>query len=192
MTTNAKPEAQAPNIETLEQEIAALKQEMMNVAKAGDFETLRAKTQELNAKEKIVHDLLAAKVQEERVKRHAALEQKAKTTYAGDIDNIRKFGPILRVTIDASPELPEPVYTAVLGSHATPSHKSGGATTSAPRGKTSERYGMSLDQVFRQYATPEEMSAHDALPADKNSAKWNIKRGVLKRAEEGGLLKPIS
>lgn len=187
MTTEAK--ADSPTVESLERDIASLKQEMMNVAKAGDFDTLRAKTQELSAKEKIVHDLLAARIQEERNKRNTGLVASLKSAFTKDLALVKEFGPVLRLSIDCSGE--EPVWSAVLGSAVSRTVKSD-AGSSAPRGKTNDRYGMSLDQVFRQYATPEEIASHDALPADKNSAKWNIKKAVLKRAEEAGLIKPIS
>jgi len=49
-------------------------------------------------------------------------------------------------------------------------------------------YGMSLDEIFQQFATDEEKAKLKA--AEGNSAKWQIKNAVKKAALKAGLLQP--
>lgn len=64
--------------------------------------------------------------------------------------------------------------------------KAGGGAGAA--GKTKDEYGMSLSEVFEKFATPEDMEKLAA--AETNSAQWQVKNAVKKRAIKDGLLTP--
>lgn len=57
-------------------------------------------------------------------------------------------------------------------------------------GKTKDEYGMSLGDVFDKFATGDEKAKLAA--ATSNSAQWQVKVAVKKRALAEGLLKPAS
>ena len=56
-------------------------------------------------------------------------------------------------------------------------------------GKTSEEYGMSLNEVYEKFATPEDKAK--MASATSNSSQWQIKVAVKKQAIANGQLAPV-
>ena len=56
-------------------------------------------------------------------------------------------------------------------------------------GKTSEEYGMSLNEVYEKFATPEDKAK--MADATSNSSQWQIKVAVKKQAIANGQLAPV-
>lgn len=61
--------------------------------------------------------------------------------------------------------------------------------SSATRISTKDTYGKSLDEIFRDHATPAELEL--VASTISNSSKWQVKVGVRKRALASGFLKPL-
>lgn len=64
--------------------------------------------------------------------------------------------------------------------------KAGGVGGGA--GKTKDEYGMSLQEVFEKFATPEDREK--LATAETNSSQWQVKNSVKKRAIADKLLTP--
>ena len=185
MTTPEITPKPAPNI-------AELKSSIQKAAAAGNFDELLSLTRQLDDVKKLVAKAEAEKLQTERSKRVEGMIAKLRTAFSSDIPLIKEFGPVLRLYIDSAPAAGgDPVFSAVFGSAAS-APKSSGAGTATPKGKTQDMFGRSLESVFREFATPQELTDHDSMTAADNTKRWNLKQKVLKRAIEEGLIKPIS
>ena len=96
------------------------------------------------------------------------------------------------VRIDWEPDA-GPLTIVVLDTTAKPlptARKSTNGDGTGRPGKMRELYGASLDELFRRYATAEQLAQHDA--AANNSSKYAIKNRVVQKAVDDGLLKAIS
>ena len=69
---------------------------------------------------------------------------------------------------------------------AVKARKAGGVGGGA--GKTKDEFGMSLTEVFDKFATKEDQEK--LATAESNSAQWQVKNSVKKRAIKDGLLAP--
>jgi len=82
------------------------------------------------------------------------------------------------------------IYVQLEGKtiHIPPQRKKGGGGGGGA-GATKTKYGLSLGEVFEQFATPEERAEFDSHKGDGNKT-WAVKDRVKKRAIAEGLLTP--
>lgn len=157
-----------------------------------DFERLLALTKEMDSIHQAAAKLEAERIAQARVAANAAAVGDLKAAFASKVDNIRKMGPVLRLTIDATGE--DVLYTAVYGSAASTRTSAGASGAPRMAGKVGATYGRSLDSVFQEFATPEERAAYDALDPNAkrlDSLQYSAKRKVLERAINEGKIHPV-
>ena len=92
-----------------------------------------------------------------------------------------------RVRIEWTPD-GGPLTVAIVTTAAAPVRTSTGGGGANRPGVMRERFGRSLDQLFHEVASAEDVAKHDACTS--NSARYAVKSRVVNAAIEAGRIKP--
>lgn len=81
-----------------------------------------------------------------------------------------------------------PLATAPEGILVVASKVAGERKASNGGGKTKDKFGISLNEIFVAHGTPEEIAKHEALPTNDSNGRNQIKVKVRDMAEKEGLI----
>lgn len=179
---------------TEEKTLDALKQEIAVAAASGDDVALTTAIKEYNSRKSEIAKAVAETARKEAealagVREKLATELHKAVTKIPDIaqklQDVKATGFTFKLDMPDKDGVMVKYNSVALAVPAIKTTKSGGGVS----GKTESEFGMKLDAVYEQYANSEDRKA--MAEAATNTAKYNVKIAVKKRALKEGLLQPL-